>query len=62
MGASVEAFTMMEQVDFTRQKMVNVPPSASGWAMDEMSTLLKEKMNHKKAFDLGDIQRKARRK
>ena len=61
-GASVEAFTMMEQVDFTRQKMVNVPPSASGWAMDEMSTLLKEKMNHKKAFDLGDIQRQARRK
>ncbi len=61
-GASVEAFTMMEQVDFSRQKMVNVPPSASGWAMDEMSTLLKEKMNHKKAFDLGDIQRQARRK
>ena len=61
-GASVEAFTMMEQVDFARQKMVNIPSSASGWAMDEMSTLLKEKMNHKKAFDLGDIQRKARRK
>lgn len=61
-GAAVEAFTMMETADFSRQKMVNVSPSASGWAMDEMSSLLAEKMSHKKAFDLGEIQRKARRK
>ena len=61
-GASLEAFQLMEQAQFSRRKMVHLRPEDSAEALDDMGDLLAEKMMGKASFDLSLMQDKMSRK
>ena len=61
-GASLEAFQLMEQAQFSRRKMVHLRPEHSAEALDDMGDLVANKMKGKIAFDLTPMQEKMRRK
>ena len=47
-GASPDAFSMMERANFRADKMVHVDAQESGWAMRELTGFLSDKMRSRK--------------
>ena len=60
-GASPEAFSMMERAHFRAEKMVHVDAKDSGWAMREMTGFLSDKMRSKKEMAIREMQRRRNR-
>jgi hypothetical protein len=60
-GASPEAFTMMERARFRPDKMVHVDASESGQAMREMTGFLSEKMRWKKEMAIREMKSRRNR-
>ena len=60
-GASPEAFSMMERAHFRAEKMVHVDAKDSGWAMREMTGFLSDKMRSKKEMAIREMQRQRNR-
>ena len=60
-GASPEAFSMMERAHFRAEKMVHVDAKDSGWAMREMTGFLSDKMRSRKEMAIREMQRRRNR-
>ena len=60
-GASPEAFSMMERAHFRAEKMVHVDAKDSGWAMREMTGFLSDKMRSRKEMAIREMKRRRNR-
>lgn len=54
-GASPEAFSMMERAHFRAEKMLHIDASESGLAMRQMTGILCQKMNFRQEMTIRDI-------
>ena len=54
-GASPEAFSMMERAHFRADKMLHIDASDSAWAMHQMTNTLCKKMHFKQEMTIRDI-------
>lgn len=60
-GASPDAFSMMERAHFRADKMVHVDAQESGWAMRELTGFLSDKMRSRKEMSIRDMNRRRNR-